>query len=112
MTGPVDGGVAAARAEIAAAADLLARARRELAAGRTPAIDPLPALVEALERRLGSLSVVPADLRPALLALLDEAARLAGELDVEMGDLAGRLCADGIRRRAEEAYRRPSSETF
>jgi hypothetical protein len=105
-----DAGAARLRAEIAATAELLARTRQELAGGRTPAIDQLVALVETLERRFGTLPL-EGDLRPALLALLDEAARLAAELDGEMRDLARRLRADGARRRAEVAYRSPPGGT-
>jgi hypothetical protein len=105
-----DASAARLRAEIAATAELLARARQELAGGRTPAIDQLVALVETLERRFGTLPL-EGDLRPALLALLDEAARLAAELDGEMRDLARRLRADGARRRAEVAYRSPPGGT-
>jgi hypothetical protein len=111
MTGAGDGGVARLRAELAAAGEQIGRARRALARGRPSALERLPSLIEGLEGRLESAPrALRDDLRPELLALLDEAAGLAAALGVEMRDLGLRLRAEGERRRAEIAYRGPPGE--
>jgi hypothetical protein len=93
---------------LAAARDLLERARRALAAGELPALDRLAALLEALPSELGRLSRADDHLRGRLLALLDEANSLTETLRTEQARLAARLRTAGAYRRVGAAYRRAS----
>ncbi len=93
--------------DMAAALDLLARARQALAADALPELARLLPLLEALRARLADLSPAdPAQRRRALLALLDEAGRLAARLRAEHDGLAAQLRESGSRRLAGAAYRR------
>jgi len=92
---------------MAAALDLLARARRALARGEPPDLGRLMALLGSLR---GALERPPAvddrRLRRALLALLDEAGIVAEHLREEQARVACQLRAAGAHRRAGAAYRR------
>jgi hypothetical protein len=93
--------------DMAAALDLLARARRALARGEPPDLGRLMALLGSLR---GALERPPgADgprLRRALLALLDEVGIVAEQLRQEQERLARQLREAGAHRRAGAAYRR------
>jgi hypothetical protein len=90
-----------------AALDLLARTRRALAGDDLPELECLLPQIEAL--RVLLTEAPPADRaqrRGELLALLDEAGRLAAQLGAEHDRLAAQLRESGSRRRAGAAYRR------
>jgi hypothetical protein len=95
-------------ARLAAARDLLERARRALAEGELPALDRLAAVLESLPGELGRLPRADDHLRRRLLALLDETGRLTETLRTEQAGLAARLRAAGAYRRVGAAYRRAS----
>jgi len=97
-----------AEARLAAARELLERARRALAAGELPELDRLAALLEGLPGELRRLPGGDARLRGSLLALFDEAGRLTETLREEQARLAVQLHAAGAYRRAGAAYRRAS----
>jgi hypothetical protein len=92
---------------MAAALDLLGRARRALGRGELPELGRLTALLERLRGDLERLSpTADRGLRPSLLALLDEAGLLTEALREEQAWLARQLRAGGVHRRAGAAYRR------
>ncbi len=95
-------------ARLAAARDLLARARRALAAGEPAALDRLAPLLEGLPGAIGRLPRADDRLRGHLLALLDEAGTLSEALRREQARLALQLRAAGAYRRVGAAYRRAS----
>ena len=95
--------------DMAAALDLLGRARRALARGELPELVQLMALLERLRAALGRTSAShDRRLQRALLALLDEAGVVAENLREEHARVACRLREAGVHRRAGTAYRRAS----
>lgn len=107
MTKPIVPDPARTSAQLRAAADLLARARRDLAAGGAPDLQALLRSMETIDRELARVPAASAHtLRPALLTLLDEAARLTADLQAQRTELAARLRAASTHLRAGTAYRR------
>jgi hypothetical protein len=95
--------------EMAAALELLGRARRALARGELPDPVRLMALLESLRGALGGASAADDRRQPqALLALLDEAGGVAEKLREERARVARQLREAGVHRRAGAAYRRAS----
>jgi hypothetical protein len=94
--------------DVAAALDLLGRARRALARGELPELDQPMALLESLRAALGRTASHDRRRQRALLALLDEAGVVAEKLREEHARVAGRLREAGVHRRAGSAYRRAS----
>jgi hypothetical protein len=96
-------------AETTALLELLGRARRALAREDEAELARLLPLLAGLD---GVPGAAPDRDRPgarrALLALLDEAGRLAAEIRQEQARLAAQLRATGAHRRAGVAYRRAS----
>jgi hypothetical protein len=95
------------RRRLGEAATLVAAGAEALDRGRLPQLEPLAPLIDGLTRELARL---PGErgraLRPALLALLDEIARLTERLAAERARLGERLRGTGAHRRADAAYRR------
>jgi hypothetical protein len=87
--------------------DLLGRVRRALTQDDMVELGRLMPLLAALATAPGlAPGDDPAGLRNDLLALLDEASRLTGELGEERARLAAQLRGAGAHRRAGVAYRR------
>jgi hypothetical protein len=99
---------AALEARLAAAGELLARARRALAAGELPELERLFAVLEGLPGELGRIPKGDDHLRGRLLALLDDAGGLTETLRQEHARLAAQLRVAGVYRRAGAAYWRAS----
>ncbi len=94
------------RLELEAAAAQVALTRRALAGDALPEIGDLPARLDALQRRVITAPAASiADLRPLLIALLDDLSSLHGELTAQKSGLEARLQEAGARRRADAAYR-------
>jgi hypothetical protein len=92
--------------DVAAALDLLRRARGALAQRELPELGQLTALLESLRDSLGRISADDPRRRRALLAVLDEAGVVAEKLREKQALLACRLREAGVHRRAGAAYRR------
>jgi len=96
-------------AETSALLELLGRARRALARGDEAELGRLLPLLIRLD---GAPGAAPDRDRPgasrALLSLLDEAGQLAAQIRQVQAQLATRLRATGVHRRAGVAYRRAS----
>jgi len=89
--------------------DLLGRARRALAHDDAAELDRLLPLLAGLRAAPEpSPAGAPAPTRRVLLALLDEAEQLAGQVREARARLAAELRAAGVHRRAGVAYRRAS----
>jgi hypothetical protein len=89
--------------------DLLGRARRALARADEAELGRLlPLLARLRAAPEASPAGTPAPTRRAVLALLDEAGQLAGQIRQERARLAAELRAAGVHRRAGVAYRRAS----
>ena len=94
-------------AEMAALLDLLGRTRRALARGDEAEIGRLLPLLAGLGSAPGAAPErASPGARHALLALLDEAGQLVGQIRQEQARLAAQLRVAGVRRRAGVAYRR------
>jgi len=95
------------RAKLEAAAELVAHARRDLATGGTPDMNAILKEVAAVDREL---ALIPAasvqELRPLLLALLDEIGMLTAIAHTRKSELAARLQSASAHHRAGAAYRR------
>ncbi|HSA80676.1 MAG TPA: hypothetical protein VLE23_07615 [Geminicoccaceae bacterium] len=93
--------------DLAAALDLLGRARRALARGELPDLGRLMALLESLRAALERPSGAgDRRLRRALLAVLDEAGIVAEQLREEEARVACELREAGAHQQAGAAYRR------
>lgn len=94
-------------ARLRSAAEMTARARRELARGEVPELRELMSVVEAIDVELGLLPEPSARrIRSGLLALMDEIEALARELSHQRADIAARLRTASTHQRAGAAYRR------
>lgn len=95
------------RAKLEAAAELVAHARRDLAAGGAPDMNALLKEVARVDREL---ALIPAasvqELRPLLLALLDEIGMLTAIAQSRKSELAARLHSASAHHHAGTAYRR------
>ena len=91
---------------MAAALELLGRARRVLARGELAELGRLMARLDGLRDSLEGIA--PPGERPSrqALALLDEAGALAAKLREERARMAAQLREEGCHRRAGVAYRR------
>ena len=99
--------VAELRRELEAAAAQTVLARRALADDASSAFDELPARLDALHASVITAPRVElADLRPMLIALLDDLTSLRADLETQMSELEARLQEAGARRQAAAAYRR------
>jgi hypothetical protein len=100
---------AALTRELTTALAILAGARRALVDHHLP---ELRHLIGALERIQATLGGIPAPervgVRRQLLAVLDEAARLAESLGAEHARVQATLQRVGAKRQADRAYRRAS----
>lgn len=109
MTTAPSGTSSGRRAQLEAAAELVAHARRDLAAGGAPDMNAILKEVAAVDREL---ALIPAasvqELRPLLLALLDEIGLLTAVAHTRKSELAARLHSASAHHRAGTAYRRTS----
>lgn len=95
------------RAKFEAAAELVAHARRDLATGGTPDMNAILKEIAAVDRELALISAASVqELRPLLLALLDEIGMLTAVARTRKSELAARLHAVSAHHRAGTAYRR------
>lgn len=95
-------------ARLAAALDLLQRARRALARADLAALERLAPMLQGLPGELGRWSGTDRRGPGRILALLDEAGALSEALHAERARLEVQLRAAGAYRRAGAAYRRAS----
>ena len=97
---------AALARDLTAALGVLAGARRALADDHLPQLQHLIGTLERLAAALAGLSAPErAGLQRQLLAVLDEAAGLAGSLGAEHARTQAALRRVGAKRRADRAYR-------
>lgn len=107
MSGHGERGRAELRRELEGAAAQIALARRAVAGNALSEIGDLAARLDALRKVVITAPDADlANLRPLLIALLDDLSSLRAELETQMSELEARLQESGARRQAAAAYRR------
>lgn len=97
--------IAALKEEIRQITGLVDAARRLVADGRMVELGRLEPRVEACCTRIRALPRAAAEeVRPVLMALLDEFGRLEQKMRKSQAEIAGQLGQAGMRRRAVTAY--------
>lgn len=107
MTGAPSATPSDRRARLEAAAEVVARARHELAAGGAPDMSTLLNQLDAIDRELALLPAASVqELRPLLLTLLDEVGLLTAATATRKSELTARSSPLRPHWQARTAYRR------
>lgn len=107
MTGVPSASASDRRARLAAAAEVVARARHELVTGGAPDMSTILNQLDAIDRELALLPAASVqELRPLLLTLLDEIGLLTAATETRKSVLTARSCPVGPHRQAGAAFRR------